>query len=166
MRIENKKFNYFPVNFVINQPNHNNMDEILDEKNYENRTLIYASFLQRFIALISDILIIVLVSYGYFLVISPFENVIDFYLANWWKLVLISTLYFIYFEGSESQATLGKQIVGIRLLTTDKSDIDFKTSVFHFILSVLLFPGFFRILLKSNVQTFADKLCKVWVIVR
>jgi uncharacterized RDD family membrane protein YckC len=140
------------------------MDDILDEKNYESRQLSYATFGMRSAAFITDLLLCGMFFYGYFLLFSSTNNLVDFLQLNWWKLLLCGTLYVIYFEGSEQQATIGKQITGIRLLSDQKTDIDFTMSVKHFIVSVFLCFGYFRMLSSPEKQTLADKICKIYVI--
>ncbi|MDB5225830.1 MAG: hypothetical protein JWN78_23 [Bacteroidota bacterium] len=140
------------------------MDEILDEKTYETRQLSYASFSQRSAAVIIDLLIFGMLSYGIYLVFGATADYGGFLLKYWWQLALIVTFYFIYFDGSEKNATCGKQVMNIRLLSEEKRDIDFTTSAKHLLLSILLFFGYFSLLSKDKHQTLTDKICRVFVI--
>ena len=141
------------------------MDEILDEKTYETRNIKYADFSPRTAALIIDVLIFIMFTFGlnYFIfrMSLPYFAFLQQY---WWQLLFVISFYFIYFDGSENNATPGKQIMNIRLLTIEKRDIDFATSTKHFLLSVVLFFGYFALISNEKKQTLADKLCKVIVI--
>lgn len=139
------------------------MDEILDEKTYETRKIILANFTDRTLAFLADLLIFVMFSFGLNLVLKITPTYLLFILAFWWQILIVISLYFIFFNGSESNATLGKQIMNIRLLTEDKRDVDYTTSVKHFLFSIVLFFGYFSLLSKEN-KTMADKICKVIVV--
>lgn len=138
-------------------------DEILDEKNYENRTIRYASFIERLAAFLIDILLLVTVAYGMFRFFGWGFSFTLFLRANWWQFLLLICMYFIFFSGSEKNATFGMQIMDIRMLTIEKRDIDFKIAFLHLILSVILFFGFF-FLLFGKQQTLADEKTNVFVI--
>src|SRR4051812_5977121 len=111
------------------------MDDILDEKTYETRTLKYATFSQRSAAVILDVLLFGMATYGIYRMFGNAENYSAFILQYLWQLSLVVVFYFIYFDGSESNATFGKQVMNIRLLSTEKRDIDFTISLKHFVLS-------------------------------
>lgn len=141
------------------------MDEILDEKNYETRKIIFASFLERLGAFLIDIFLLLAVSFGYYLQFSKgVGNYKFFLLTNWWILLIVFTLYSIFFTGSERNATLGMQIMNIRMLTDKKRDIDFTTATIHFLLSIFFFFSFFSLLSQKKQPTLADKYAKVFVV--
>ena len=137
------------------------MDEILDEKTYETRTVEYASFTARMIAFLTDAFLFIIVTYGLYYALKPTPSYIGFLQMFWWKIILVIIIYFIYFDGSEKNATPGKQIMNIRLLNEEKREIDYSASAKHLLFSTLLFFGFFRLLLNDKKQTMADKLCKI-----
>src|SRR4051812_1990503 len=110
------------------------MDEILDEKTYETRELTYATFSQRSAAVLIDLLIFGMADYGVYLVFGNTADYGGFLLKYWWQLALIIVLYFTYFDGSESNATFGKQVMNIRMLNDEKRDIDFTMSAKHLLL--------------------------------
>ncbi len=142
------------------------MDEILDEKTYETRTVEYASFIQRSLAFVVDIALLNLICFAtnrYFGIAPTFQLFIT---SNWWQLILIFSIYYIYFEGGEWNATLGKQIVNIRVLNEEKRDIDYWMASKHLFFSVSLFFGFIAILTNSKKQTLADLICKIIVVNR
>lgn len=140
------------------------MDEILDEKTYETRKVQNADFVLRTAAFFIDLILWGMFEYGVNYVLGLSISIITLLEQYWWQCILIVSLYFIYFDGSESNATLGKQIMNIRLLTEEKRDVDFITSAKHYVLSVFLFFGYFAMLSNKNKQTLADKICKVIVI--
>ena len=140
------------------------MDEILDEKTYETRKVEYAPFSLRTAAVLMDVLIFVALTYGLFYVLKLSPTYLIFLEVYWWKIAIVMAVYFIYFDGSESNATLGKQMMNIRLLNEAQRDADFTDSVKHFILSLLLFFGYIFLLSNEKRQTLADKICKVIVV--
>jgi uncharacterized RDD family membrane protein YckC len=140
------------------------MDEILDEKTYETRTVVYASFTLRATAFLIDVFLFVIVSYGLYYVLKSAPTYAAFLQMFCWKITVVIMIYFIYFDGSEKNATPGKQIMNIRLLNEKKREIDYNASAKHLLFSTLLFFGFFRLLLNDKQQTLADKICKVVVV--
>lgn len=140
------------------------MDEILDEKTYETRKVEYASFSQRSAAFLMDVFLFVIISYGLYYAFRLAPTYIEFLKVFWWKILPIVTVYYVYFDGSENNATLGKQIMNIRLLNEEKRDIDFTDSAKHLLFSVVLFFGYFVLLSNEKRQTLADKFCKVIVV--
>ncbi len=140
------------------------MDDILDEKGYEARTLKYATFLQRCIAFLIDILLIGIICFALNRTFGIAPTFYLFVLLNWWKLILILFFYFVLFEGGEYNASIGKQMMHIRFLDEDKRTINYGIAALHFLLSIILFLGIFRLLFNSNHQTLADKFCKVIVV--
>jgi len=142
----------------------NIMDEILDEKTYETRNVQPADFITRLTALALDFLLFILFSYGLNYAFKFSSSYAIFVKLFWWKILLCVSFYFMYFNGSESNATLGKQIMNIRFLTEQKRAVDFSTSAKHYLLSILLFFGFYSIFQNKKKQSIADKLCKIIVI--
>jgi uncharacterized RDD family membrane protein YckC len=140
------------------------MDEILDEKTYETREVKPADFITRLAAFAVDIIIFIILSYGLNYAFKISASYAAFLQLYWWQILIIISFYFIYFDGSESNATLGKQIMNIRLLTEEKRDVNFSNSAKHYALSVLLFFGYFSILMNEKKQTTADTFCKVIVV--
>jgi len=123
-----------------------------------------ASLGERILAYLVDVLIFVALTYGLFYVLKLSPTDLIFLEAYWWKIAIAMAVYFIYFDGSESNATLGKQIMNIRLLNEAQRDADFTDSVKHFFLSLLLFFGYIFLLSNEKRQTLADKICKVIVV--
>jgi uncharacterized RDD family membrane protein YckC len=140
------------------------MDEILDEKTYETRKVKPADFVSRTAAFLADILIFFMFSYGLNYALALSASYLSFLQQYWWQTLFAVIVYFTYFDGSESNATLGKQIMNIRLLTEEKRDVDYLTSTKHFLLSIVLFFGYFNLFTNESKQTLADKLCKVIVV--
>jgi len=111
-----------------------------------------------------DVLIFVALTYGLFYVLKLSPTYLIFLEVYWWKIAIVMSVYFIYFDGSESNATPGKQMMNIRLLNDAQRDADFTDSVKHFFLSLLLFFGYIFLLSNEKRQTLADKICKVIVV--
>ncbi len=140
------------------------MDEILDEKTYETRTVTYASFPLRTAAFLFDIIIFAAITYGLFYVFKTAPDYLSFLKMNWWKIAIVISAYFTYFDGNENNATLGKQIMNIRLLNEEKRAVDFTDSFKHYLLSLFLFFGYFGLLSTEKQQTMADKICRIIVV--
>lgn len=140
------------------------MDDILDEKTYETRTVDYASFAVRTTAFLTDVFLFVIITYGLYYVFKLTPTYAAFLQMYWWKILPVIAIYFIYFDGSERNATPGKQILNIRLLNEEKRDIDYSISAKHLLFSVLFFFGYFILLLNKKRQSLADKFCKVIVV--
>lgn len=140
------------------------MDEILDEKTYETRMVQYASFSLRTAAFLTDMLLLIMLTYGIYVMYGTSPDYWTFVKTNWWKMGLLVSLYFVYFEGSESQGSLGKHILHLRVLKENKQDINFTDAAKHYILSLILFLGYFVLLTNDKYQTLADKLCHITVI--
>lgn len=140
------------------------MDEILDEKTYETRKVEYVNFIMRTAAFLLDVLIFFAITFGLNLFLKLAPDYIEFLKLYYWKMAIIFFLYIIYFDGSEPNATLGKQIMNIRMLSEHQRDIDFMDSAKHFFLSLVLFFGYTAMLLNDKKQTLADKICKVIVV--
>ncbi len=140
------------------------MDEILDEKTYETRVLQYASFTQRTAALLIDVVLLVLISYVLNYIFRWSFDYKEFLMEYWLPVVAVVGLYFIFFDGSEMNATIGKQMMNIRMLGDNKLDIDYITSAKHYFFSVLIFFGYLALLSKNESKTLADHYCKVGVI--
>lgn len=71
---------------------------------------------------------------------------------------------FYFLDGNESQATIGKKLMNIRMLNEHKQDINMKDSTLRFVLSVVLFFGFIQIFSSEKKQTLADKISGTLVV--
>ncbi len=75
--------------------------------------------------------------------------------------------YFIYFEGSERQATLGKQVMGIKVVTASGGKIDYaKAAVRNLsrILSGILLIGYIMALFTEKEQALHDLIAGTIVV--
>jgi uncharacterized RDD family membrane protein YckC len=129
------------------------MDEILDEKTYESRKLKYATVSQRFIAFCIDLILILAVSF------SIYE-----FIKIWYLHLIAFIFYFTVLEGGESQATVGKQLMNIRVLNENKLDLSYTISAKRIVFSILLMFGFYQIFNSEKNQTMADRYCNVLII--
>jgi uncharacterized RDD family membrane protein YckC len=142
------------------------MDDLLDEKTYETRKVTYATFYQRTAAWLLDLLLFIAVSYWIYYIFGGPGTYKDFLLVYKWHAGLVLLFYFIFLDGGEQNATFGKQVMDIRLLKEELGDISYKESAIHFVLSIFLFLGYFRMLYDPKRRTLADKIAKVIVITR
>ncbi len=133
------------------------MDEILDEKTYEDRSIKYATFLDRVAAFLLDLGLLLLISR--FLLVMIDINVWDY----WYIIIAAVLLYFIFLPSSEMQATIGMRLTNIRYVNDKRRDITTFSAAFHFLLSLVLFPALFQLLSHLN-PVFYDKLAKVQII--
>jgi hypothetical protein len=84
------------------------MDDILDEKTYETRTVEFAAFSLRTTAFMTDVLIFGAVSFGLNYAFELQSSYLLFLKTYWWKIIIVLTAYFIYFDGSEDQCNIGQ----------------------------------------------------------
>jgi uncharacterized RDD family membrane protein YckC len=142
------------------------MDELLDEKTYETRTVRYASFYQRTSAFLIDALLFLIAAYGVYYMFGNAPSFMLFLRQYIWQVTAVILFYFIYLDGGEKNATFGKQVMNIRLLNEERREIGFSDSAKHCLLSVILFFGYFRMLWNKKNQTLADSICKITAINR
>ncbi|MBN8677902.1 MAG: RDD family protein [Chitinophagales bacterium] len=121
---------------------------ILDQPTYSEPALEYANFGERLIARLIDALIILIPS-----MFLPF-------IAPW--------LYFALQEGSANGATVGKKIMGIRVLSADYQPIGFGTATgrffCHFINLFTLGIGYLLMLFNARSQGLHDLITSTVVV--
>lgn len=82
--------------------------------------------------------------------------------------IIISWLYFALQESSPSQATLGKKALGIKVISTDGSQLSFgQASGRYFgkiLSSLILFIGYLMMLWDDKQQTLHDKMANALVV--
>jgi len=115
---------------------------------------------KRFVAIIIDCVIVgvVIGALSFGLKGSALEGLLS---------AVIGFGYFIYFEGSERQATLGKQVMGIRVVTANGGKVDFaKAAVRNLsrILSGILLIGYIMALFTEKEQALHDMIAGTIVV--
>jgi len=141
------------------------------EKKPEEYSLEYAGFWLRTGAYLLDLLFLFLLVYFLTTIFSPFIknlfvtvlSIIIFSLI----VLLIKTAYFVTFWVWRGQ-TLGYMILGIKVIRTDSSTLDWWHAMVRFgagILCVLtLFAGFIMIAFDSKKQGLHDKIADTYVV--
>lgn len=82
--------------------------------------------------------------------------------------ILLGTLYFAVFESSESQATPGKQMLGMKVTGLDGGRISFLRAFWRYYARILsglvLFLGYIMMVFTEKKQTLHDMLCQTLVV--
>lgn len=158
------------------------MEQILDQPNAESQPVKYAGFWIRFVAALVDGIIVGIVLgainaifFGAmipadFSTTDPAVNPINpgyiggFYLIN----IIVYWLYFALMESSEKQATLGKMVVGVKVIDSNGERLTFGRATgryFGKILSALiLYIGYIMAGFDSRKQALHDKLADTFVV--
>jgi uncharacterized RDD family membrane protein YckC len=141
----------------------------------------YAGFASRLIAFVIDLLIVTatiatITLVGNFLV-DALSNMFGFIVAgaatNLVMVTIISivslSFYLIYFIGLWMLAgqTLGKWVVGVRIVRTNGERIRLRTAIVRLIgywISTILFLGYLWVLVDNRRQGFHDKLARTFVV--
>jgi uncharacterized RDD family membrane protein YckC len=116
----------------------------------------YGSFLSRFVAFIIDVLII---SVPIFLIQNnDFRTIFS---------LVVGTLYIVWMNGKYG-ATVGKMVMGLRIVKENGKKIDYSDALVREISSYLstaiIFLGYLWMLGDSKKQTWHDKIAKTVVI--
>ncbi|SHK25239.1 Uncharacterized membrane protein YckC, RDD family [Clostridium cavendishii DSM 21758] len=139
---------------------------------------------RRFLAYLIDAIIVGLVVGGIFWLIG-FDKVFSDYVSNsrdisgkieflgWknklnWSSFLVYCIYCSVMEGSKLQATLGKRIMGIRVIKDDGEDLTMATSLIRNMFKIISYIpcslGFIWILFSSEKKGWHDYIAKTVVI--
>jgi uncharacterized RDD family membrane protein YckC len=121
---------------------------ILDQPQFQNQPLVYASFGERLVARLIDGFIIIIPS-----IFIP---------------LLVPWLYFALLEGSDGGATVGKRAMGIRVVSTEGQQIGFGTATGRFFAQFLnLFTlcfGYLLMLFNARSQCLHDMITSTVVV--
>ena len=116
----------------------------------------YAGIEKRFLALIIDGVVICFLTSAFYIY------------GLWYFVFLISPLYFILLEGSNMQATLGKKLLGIRVINMNCNKIGYGTAFVRYIgkivSTVILFIGYLMALFSDTRQALHDKIADTFVV--
>ena len=94
------------------------MEDIIDVQELPEGEIKYAGFLNRFLALLIDAIILGIVHVPLYY-ISFNQNTYS------WLTIIVAWLYFAYLESSENQATLGKMALSIKVTDLKGERISF-----------------------------------------
>lgn len=138
---------------------------MLDEEQL-NKSPVYASFTQRFFATIIDFILLFLLNWFISIILG-----IDFFdLAMgviWYGNILI-LVYFTYMESSPKQATLGKQIMGIKVVSKEGGRITVGQSIIRslskIISAIILLIGFIIAAFSDKKQALHDIIASTYVV--
>lgn len=122
----------------------------------------YASFGKRLLAFIMDSFIIGILSSILIYVLTPsFESII---LCNF----LLGPLYFILFEGSDGNATLGKKVMGIKVTDRNGRPIGYGVAAIRYLgrvlSSIILLIGYIMVVFSNTSQALHDMLAGTLVV--
>jgi len=131
----------------------------------------YAGFMERLVAHIIDGIIL---SFG--LGVISFATGMSF-TAGWvkvvyspgsWLAMIFVAAYYIYFETSDKQATLGKQILNIKVVKQDGTKIETSDAIFRYfgkIISAVIFMlGYLMALFDDQKRALHDRIAKTYVV--
>lgn len=121
----------------------------------------YAGFWRRFIAILIDSLI--------FGAIQGIGEAVGFREAFGGANIIISWLYFSLLQSSSRQATIGKMVMGLKVVDEDGERITFQQATIRYfskILSaIILMIGYIMAAFSSKKQALHDKLASTYVII-
>ena len=135
----------------------------------------YVGFWSRFIAWIIDYIIILI----FYLICSVIAGVIgaavggdagaSIFLLLQLNIYFVAVLYMPYMEASESQATVGKQVLGMKVVDLDGNRITFlkafiRSPIGKFISGIVLGLGFLIIGFHSRKQGLHDMIAGTYVV--
>ena len=144
---------------------------IEDLKDVSTGELICADSAKRLTAFIIDFIIISIINSLYIIFVTFFVNltleITDPYAIAYIILILINILYFGYPESTYRQATFGKKIVGIKVVTVNNTRISFKEGIFRSVLklfSIVSLIGILIIFTNEEKQGLHDIIAKTVVV--
>jgi uncharacterized RDD family membrane protein YckC len=139
--------------------------EILDENSIENPKR-YASFWDRFLAMVIDFVLLFLINWAVSVVLGI--NIFQLSGDIIWFGNIVSLLYFIYFESSNKQATYGKQMMRIRVVGKNGGRINAGQAAVRNLMKIvstlLLFLGFIIAVFNDNKQALHDMVATTLVV--
>ena len=140
------------------------MEVILDQPENRKESFRFASIWIRFAALFIDGLTLSVTSSLFTYIFYGSSNEYPFTPHSW----IIAWLYFAGMESSSNMGTIGKIIVGIKVVDEQGERISFLNATGRYfakiISAAILFIGFIMAAFDINRQTLHDKLAKTFVI--
>lgn len=145
-----------------------NTKEVKDTENTVSGDFVLASFGQRLVAFIIDIIILTM-----FLVVIVFMLVFEEDQMSESTPQIIGTFlltaYFVILESSSLSATFGKKIMGIYVITENGDKLSIGKAIIRNLarqLSSIFFIGYIMALFTEKTQTLHDKIAKTLVVKR
>ena len=137
-------------------------DQLLDSINDQGfKNVSYAGFWERFVASLIDGLILFVVNFALGLVI---KNVFFGLGLN----TVIQILYFTYFESSLKQATIGKQLMNMKVVDKNGDRLTpagaLIRSLSKFISALILMIGYIMAAFDARKQSLHDKIAGTFVV--
>jgi uncharacterized RDD family membrane protein YckC len=144
------------------------MEQILDQVDRQPGDYIYGGFWERFIAAFIDGLILGCFQIG----LSYFILGDSIFFGGDWNSsgigLLLGLMYHTYFISSEKQATLGKQAMGLKVITTHGERLTPLNAAGRFVATYLslaiLLIGYIMAAFDSKKQALHDRLANTYVI--
>jgi uncharacterized RDD family membrane protein YckC len=144
------------------------MEQILDQVDSKTE-LIYGGFWERFVAAIIDGIILTvaqnIVSYGIYQE-STFSSSLNYGVMGFG--MIIGLVYNVYFLSSEKQATLGKQAMGLKVITVEGERLTPMNAVGRFfstyLSAIILLIGYIMVAFDDKKQALHDRLARTYVI--
>lgn len=139
--------------------------EILD---YEKspQQMEYAGFTKRFIANLIDFILVALAGWAIGLIFG-----VNIFKESWgvkWFNNILTMIYFIVMEAGRNNATLGKQIVGLKVVTTNGAPITLQDALVRnlckIISAAILMIGFIMVAFSVKKQGLHDMIAGTLVI--
>lgn len=129
--------------------------------------IIFARSKSRFMAHLIDVAFLSLIVYG-MVILLPFYDYNRAIIFKEISYLILSALYYVYFTSSSWQATIGKKILGIKVVNQNMEKLSLKDSLKRYIgyyfsyISAGL--GFLMLFTNYKRQTLQDKFAKTYVI--
>jgi len=139
--------------------------EVLD---YEKKPqqIAYAGFVKRLVANLIDFILVALAGWAIGLIFG-----VNIFKESWgvkWFNNILTMIYFIVMEAGKNNATLGKQIVGIKVVTTNGAPITLQDSLVRNLCKILsaalLMIGFIMVAFSAKKQGLHDMIAGTLVI--
>lgn len=135
---------------------------LYEEDNPPVKSFEYGGFWIRFVAVLIDSLILMVVSGILLLVFKNSEG-----LRNILS-ILINAVYYVYMESSVQQATIGKQLMNLKVTDENYQRITIDRAIIRYVCKIpsalILMIGFIMAAFNSKKQALHDKLAKTYVI--
>ena len=135
---------------------------LYEDENPSVKTYEYGGFWIRFVALLIDSLIMMVVS-GILLLAFKDSDVLRNILN-----ILINTVYYAYMESSVQQATIGKQLMNLKVTDEHYQRITIDRAIIRYVCkipsTIILMIGFIMAAFDSKKRALHDRLAKTYVV--
>lgn len=135
---------------------------LYEDENTVSRSYEYGGFWIRFVAALIDALLLMVVS-GVLLLLFKNADVLRSIIS-----ILINAFYYVYMESSVQQATIGKQLMNLKVTDEQYQRITVDRAIIRYVCKIpsalIFFIGFIMAAFDSKKQALHDKLAKTYVI--